>query len=158
MKKVIVAAVSENGVIGRDEDIPWYFPEDLKHFKEVTLNNPVVMGRKTFESLPEDYKPLPDRTNIVLTRSGPDLPESVKVVNSLEDAWSTAEKFGETVYVIGGSSIYRQVLDEADKMVLTRIHDHYEGDTFFPDWNTEDWELVEEDNRGELSFLEYVRT
>jgi len=158
MKKVIVAAVSENGVIGRDGDIPWYFPEDLKHFKEVTLNNPVVMGRKTFESLPEDYKPLPDRTNIVLTRSGPDLPESVKVVNSLEDAWSTAEKFGETVYVIGGSSIYEQTLEDADKLVLTRIHDRYDGDTFFPDWNEENWRLVEENNRGELSFLEYVRS
>ncbi len=158
MKKVLVVAVSENGVIGKDGDIPWYFPEDLKHFREVTIGSPVVMGRKTFESLPEDYTPLPDRTNIVLTRSEVNLPESVKVVNSLKEAWSTAEEHGETVYIIGGSSIYEQTLEDADKLVLTRIHDRYDGDTFFPDWNEENWRLVEEDDRGELSFLEYVRS
>lgn len=158
MEKVVIAAVSENGVIGKNGDIPWYFPEDLKHFKEKTLGHPVVMGRKTYESLPEDYKPLPDRTNIVLTRSEPELDESVETANSLEEAWKKARSTGkDKLFIAGGSKVYEQTLDDADKIVLTRIHDHYEGDSFFPEFDREDYELVSEDDQGEMSFLEYVR-
>jgi len=158
MEKVVIAAVSENGVIGKDGDIPWYFPEDLKHFKEKTLGFPVVIGRKTFESLPEDYKPLPGRTNIVLTRSETELGESVKTANSLEDAWNEAEETGkEKLFIAGGAKIYKQTIKEADRIVLTRIHDRYEGDTFFPDFNRDNWKLEKNDERKELSFLEYVR-
>jgi len=158
MEKVVIAAVSENGVIGRNGEMPWYFPEDLKHFKEKTMGFPVVMGRKTFESLPEKHRPLPGRTNIVLTRSEPELDESVKLVNSLEDAWRKAEETGkEKLFIAGGANIYRQTLPEADKILLTRIHDRYEGDTFFPDFDEDSWELEKKDERKELSFLEYVR-
>lgn len=157
MEKIIVVAVSENGVIGKDGDIPWYYPEDMKHFKEVTMENPVLMGRKTFESLPEDYKPLPGRTNIVLTRSNPELPEEVEKAQKLEEAWEIADSKGDRCFIIGGEGVYRQTLDEADRMILTRIHQSYEGDTYFPDWEEENWKETERDEREELTFIEYVR-
>ena len=157
VEKIVIAAVSENGVIGKDGDIPWHYSEDMKHFKETTMGHPVIMGSNTYRSLPEDYKPLPGRKNIVLTRSGIDTDESVAVVNSLDEAWETAEKESEKAFVIGGASIYEQTLDEADKLVLTRIHDEYDGDTFFPNWDPENWKEIERDDREELSFVEYVR-
>ena len=155
MKKVIIAAVAENMVIGQDGDIPWHFPEDLKHFKEVTMGSPVVMGRGTYESLPEDFKPLPGRTNIVLTSSNPDYKESVKIANSLDEAWQIASEKGEKVYIIGGASVYEQTLDSADKMILTEIHEEYEGDTYFPEFDEEKWKEVERKDREELSFVTY---
>ena len=155
MKKVIIAAVAENMVIGQDGDIPWHFPEDLKHFKQVTMGSPVVMGRGTYESLPEDFKPLPGRTNIVLTRSNPDYEESVKLANSLDEAWQIASEKGEKVYIIGGASVYEQTLDSADKMILTEIHEEYEGDTYFPKFSKEEWKEVERNDREELSFVTY---
>ncbi len=158
MERVIVAAVSENGVIGKDGDIPWHFPEDLKHFRETTMGYPVVMGSSTYRSLPRDYRPLPGRKNIVLTRSGIEAPESVEVANSLDEAWSIAEETGKgKVFIIGGASIYEQVLPDADRMILTEIHQEYDGDTRFPDWDRESWKEVERDDREELSFVEYVR-
>ena len=155
MKKVIIAAVAENMVIGQDGDIPWHFPEDLKHFKEVTMGSPVVMGRGTYESLPEDFKPLPGRTNIVLTSSNPDYKESVKIANSLDEAWQIASEKGEKVYIICGASVYEQTLDSADKMILTEIHEEYEGDTYFPEFDEEKWKEVERNEREELSFVTY---
>lgn len=155
MEKIIVAAVSENRVIGKNGDIPWHLPEDLKHFKQLTMGNPVVMGRKTYESLPDSFRPLPGRTNIVLTRSEPEVPESVELANSLDEAWSIAEEYGEEVYVIGGSSIYEQTIEDADRMVLTRVHESFEGDSFFPDWNKENWEELEREDKEKLSFITY---
>ncbi len=157
LQKIIIAAVSENGVIGKDGDIPWHYSEDMKHFKEKTMDHPVVMGSSTYRSLPEDFKPLPGRKNIVLTRSGIDADESVSVANSLEEAWEIAKEHDEKAFIIGGSTIYEQTLEEADKLVLTRIHEEYEGDTFFPDWNKENWEEKKRDDREELSFVEYQR-
>lgn len=158
MEKIIIVAVSENNVIGKDGDIPWHIPEDLKHFKEKTTENAVIMGRKTFESLPEDYKPLPERKNIVLTRSGLENKyEQVEEVESLEEAYSEAEEFGEKAFIIGGASIYEQTLDQADKLVLTRVHEEYNGDTFFPEINKEKWIEEDRDDREKLSFIEYRR-
>lgn len=158
IQKVIIAAVSENGVIGKNGDIPWHYPEDLKHFKEKTMDHPVIMGSSTYRSLPENFKPLPGRKNIVLTRSGIDVDESVDVANSLEEAWQIAEEHeDEKAFIIGGATIYDQTLEEADKLVLTRIHQEYDGDTFFPDWNKENWEEKKRDEKEELSFLEYER-
>lgn len=156
LEKIIVVAVSENGVIGKDGDIPWHFPEDMKHFKNTTMGNPVVMGSNTYRSLPEDYTPLPGRENIVLTRSGIE-DESVDEANSLEEAWEIADKYSDKVFIIGGASIYEQTLEDADRMILTRIHEEYDGDTFFPDWNQKNWKEVERDDRKELSFIEYVK-
>ena len=157
MEKIIIVAVSENGVIGKDGDIPWHYPEDLKHFKKKTMDHPVIMGSSTYRSLPEDFKPLPGRKNIVLTRSGIDVDESVSVANSLDEAWKIAGEHDEKAFIIGGATIYEQTLKDADKLVLTRIHEEYDGDTFFPDWNKENWKEVKRDELEELSFLEYER-
>lgn len=154
MEKIIIAAVAENGVIGRDGDIPWHYPEDLKHFREKTTGESVIMGRKTYFSLPEDFRPLPDRKNIVLSRSEPDLPENVSQAGSLEEAWDIA---GEKAFIIGGSNVYEQALGEADRMILTEIHQEYEGDTYFPEWNEDDWEEIERNEGDEMDFIEYTR-
>jgi dihydrofolate reductase len=157
LEKVLIAAISENEAIGKDGEIPWHYSEDLKHFKKKTINHPVIMGSSTYRSLPEDFKPLPDRKNIVLTRSGIDVDESVDIANSLDEAWSIAEEHDEKAFIIGGATIYEQTLEDADKLVLTRIHEEYDGDTFFPDWDRENWKEVERDDQEELSFLEYER-
>jgi dihydrofolate reductase len=158
MEKIIIAAVAENGVIGKDGDIPWHYSEDLKHFKQKTTDHSVIMGRKTYFSLPEDFRPLPGRKNIVLSRSNPELPESVNLANSLEEAWDIAENHSGKAFVIGGAGVYEQAMNESDKMILTRIHQEYEGDTYFPERNKENWEEIERDDREELSFVEYRKT
>jgi dihydrofolate reductase len=157
MRKIIVAAMDQDNLIGSGGEIPWHYPEDLKHFREVTEGYPVVMGRKTYFSLPEGFRPLPDRDNIVLSRSDIDLPERVEKAESLEDAWELAGKYSDTVYIIGGAGVYAQTLDEADEMVLTFIHDSFEGDTYFPDWNEENWEEIDREDTEELSFVTYRR-
>ncbi|MFB6241874.1 MAG: dihydrofolate reductase, partial [Candidatus Nanosalina sp.] len=155
MEKIIVAAVAENGVIGDGNDIPWHYPEDMEHFRELTTGHPVVMGSNTYRSLPDDYRPLPGRTNIVLTRSDMEVDESVRLANSLDEAWAIAEKLDDQVYIIGGASVYEQTIEDADRMVITEIHREPEGDTHFPDWDPDNWEEVDRDDRQELSFVEY---
>lgn len=158
MEKIIIAAISENNVIGKDGDIPWHLPEDLKHFKEKTMGNPVIMGRKTFQSLPDDYRPLPGRQNIVLTRSGFE-PESgdVETAEDLEEGFEIASEHGDCAFVIGGASVYREALEDADRMILTRVKRDVDGDTFFPDWNKDEWREVERDEREKLDFVNYIR-
>ncbi|QGA80061.1 dihydrofolate reductase [Candidatus Nanohalobium constans] len=154
MKKIIIAAVAENDVIGKDGEIPWHIPKDLQHFKEKTTGHTVVMGRKTFESLPDSFTPLPDRENIVLTRSDfSPKNESVKLANSLDEAWEKAES--EKIFIIGGAGIYRQTMSEADKMILTEIHEEYKGDTYFPEFSEENWKEVEREEHREFDFAEY---
>ena len=137
MDVVIVAAIASNGVIGADGDLPWQYPADLQHFKKLTMGSPVIMGRRTYESIVDRLDgPLPGRTNIVLTRGvfRPDH-EDVHVVGSIDEGLATASATeAETAFVIGGRSIYRQVLDRglADRLVITRIPDRYEGDTYWP--------------------------
>lgn len=157
-EKIIVAAMDENNVIGKEGDIPWHYPEDMEHFRETTTGYPVVMGRSTYESLPENYRPLPQRKNIVLTRSGIEVPEEVSVARSLEEAWEIAEKTGkEKLFIIGGASVYRQTLDKADRMIITEIHESYDGDTFFPEWDEDNWEEVDRTDKEKLSFVTYTR-
>jgi len=156
----LIAAVADNRVIGRNGEMPWHIPADLRHFKETTMGHPVIMGRRTYESIAADIGgPLPDRTNIVLSRGSPDVPEEVVVVDAIERAVGAARKVAdtETVYVIGGATIYEQFLPRADRLVLTEIHESYEGDTRFPAWNREEWtERRREDHDG-FSFVEYER-
>lgn len=158
MEKIIIAALAENNTIGKDGDIPWDLPEDMKHFKEKTMDHPVIMGRKTYESFPKSVRPLPGRTNIVLTRSGfePE-DESVKVVNSLEEAFQVAEELDDKAFVIGGASVYEEALTDADKMVLTEVHREVDGDTFFPEWDEEVWGEVQRDERDGFDFVEFGR-
>ena len=140
--------MAQNQVIGRNNSLPWHLPEDLKYFKRITLGKPVIMGRKTFESI---GKPLPGRTNIVITRNPQFAAEGVKTVASLEAARELCESITETdgtaeAMVIGGAEIFRQVLPVADRLYLTKIHAEVEGDTFFPAFDHNDWqEIARED-------------
>ena len=155
LKKTIIAAIDQENAIGKNGEIPWHYPEDLKHFRNLTKGETVIMGRKTYFSLPEDFRPLPERENIILTRGNPEVDESVKVMNSLEEAYESAEN--EKVFVAGGASVYDQTLKEADEMILTRVPGTHDGDVFFPDWDEEAWQLTERDESGNLLFERFIR-
>lgn len=157
MKTVIIAAIGRNRVIGRDNGIPWHYPADLRHFRKITLGHPVVMGRRTFESL--SCRPLPGRLNIVVTRNPRyAAPPGVIVCPNLEAARLRCEQEGaETMFVIGGAELYAQALPLADEMALTLVPDEVEGDAFFPEWNPEEWEVIDFREEGGLSFVTYRR-
>lgn len=160
VERVVIAAVAENGVIGNDGDIPWYEPADLRHFKDTTTGHPVIMGRTTYASLPDDYRPLPDRTNIVLTSRDTYGPDDVITAASIDEAFDAAAAVDDTAYVAGGASVYEQVLDQdrVDRMVLTCIPDDPVGDTYFPDWDDDDWTLADQYALSdEVAVNEYVR-
>jgi dihydrofolate reductase len=155
---VCIAAVAENGVIGRDGGMPWHYAEDMRHFKATTMGHPVIMGRTTYKSIAGRLNgPLPGRTNVVLSRSNPDLPEEVVLVHSVEEAMETAAELDDVAFVTGGATVYEQFLPHADEMVLTEIHEEYDGDTHFPEWNPTEWTEVERDDRGEFDFVRYER-
>lgn len=139
MKISIIVAMAENRVIGRDNQLPWHLPADLKHFKATTLGKPILMGRKTWESI---GRPLPERTNIVITRDENYTASGCVVVHSLDAALRAAEHHAE-VMIIGGAELYRQVLPQADTLYLTLVHGEFEGDTRFPQWETDAWREVE---------------
>lgn len=146
--------MTEDRVIGRNEELPWHYPEDLKYFKQKTTGFPVIMGRKTYESLPDNFTPLPNRTNIVLTRSQSF--GSAETASSLDEAYRLAEDTSkEKCFIIGGENVYLQTLDDADRLLITEIHDKYDGDSFFPEFK-EKWVEKSRDNRDELSFVEYI--
>jgi len=156
---VVVAAVAENGVIGRDGAMPWHYPADLRHFKETTLGSPVVMGRRTFESIHDRLgEPLPGRTNVVLTTRDRQFPDGVVRADSIDSAVGAARRTGsESLYVVGGASVYGQFLPLADRLVLTEIHDRVEGDTYFPDVDWAEWTETDREEREELAFVTYER-
>ena len=159
MDLVIIAAISENGVIGVEGRIPWRIKEDMERFRVLTTNHSVVMGRRTYDSLPPRFKPLPNRKNIVL--SGTLEPsEGIYVARDIEEALSLAE--GRETFIIGGRSIYELFLPVADRMEITRVHRYFPGDTFFPDVSWKEWNLVGEEkhtSQDEInySFLSYLR-
>lgn len=150
----IVVATSENNVIGKGNDIPWYIPKDLEHFKKLTTGNTVIMGRKTYESLPKEYRPLPNRFNIVITRDKSYQAKGCLVVNSLEEALRKSDNNRE-IFIIGGGQIYREGLKFAERIYLTKIHKNIEGDTYFPKLN-KFWKLVDEEEKSGFSFLTYI--
>lgn len=134
MRKALIWAQARNRVIGRDNKLPWYLPNDLKYFKAVTLGKPVIMGRKTFDSI---GKPLPGRTNIVLTRQPDDLPDGVVGVSTLAEAYEQAEAVAlingqDEVIVMGGAQVYALALPDADRLYVTHVHADVEGDAHFP--------------------------
>lgn len=144
MKLSMIVAVAENGVIGRNNALPWYLPNDLKYFKQTTMGKPVIMGRKTYESI---GKPLPGRTNIVITRQADYQPEGVKVVNSVEAARELAESVclidgQEEAMIMGGAEIYTLALPHTDRLYLTEVHADVEGDAFFPEYDKSLWQEV----------------
>ena len=157
MELTIIAAISENGVIGKSGKLPWHYSEDLKRFKQLTLNHSVLMGRKTYESI-LNYKgcPLENRTNIVLSsKKYYNSIEGVIFVNSLDEALNKVR--GEKVYIIGGEKVYRLTLPLANKMEITKIHKIVEGDAFFPEYNKDEWKEVKREDREEYSFLTYKK-
>ncbi|MFQ3229323.1 dihydrofolate reductase [Reinekea sp.] len=134
MRVSMIWAMAENNVIGRDNKLPWHLPNDLKYFKQITTGKPVIMGRKTYDSI---GRPLPNRTNIVITRDTRFNAEGVKVVNSLDDAIELAEatclvNAQEEVIVMGGAEIYKLCLPRADRLYVTLVHAEVEGDAYFP--------------------------
>lgn len=153
-----VAAMAENRVIGKNNQMPWHLPADLKHFKTITSGHPVLMGRKTYESI---GKPLPGRTNIILTRdiqySAPDC----VIVHSLEDAVSLANELDmDEIFVIGGAEVYRQLLPQIQRIYLTMIHHEFDGDAHFPELKMEEWKEIsrerhegDEKNEFDYSFV-----
>ena len=157
----IIAAASENNALGKDNQLLWHLPEDFKRFKTLTSGHYIIMGRKTFESFP---KPLPNRTHVIITRQSDYIaPEGCIVVSSLEEAIEACPK-NEDVFIIGGGEIYKQSIDMADKVELTRVHTSVEADTFFPEIDTNIWKLVfeefhpkDEKHGFDFTFLTYVR-
>jgi dihydrofolate reductase len=139
VKIAIVVAMAENRVIGRDNRLPWRLPADLRHFKQVTVGKPVLMGRKTHESI---GRALPERTNIVVTRDRSYMAPGCVVVHSIERALKAAEGYEEAM-VIGGTDFYRQLLPKADRIYLTLVHAEFEGDALFPEINQGVWREVE---------------
>ncbi len=152
MRISMIVAMAENRVIGINNKLPWYLPNDLKYFKQVTMGKPILMGRKTFESI---GKPLPGRTNIVLTRDAAWQAEGVKAVNSLDEAYQLAESTCEIdgqdeIMIIGGDQIYQSSLDGVDRIYLTKVHAEVKGDAFFPDVDWSAWkEVAREDFSAE---------
>lgn len=159
MEVVIIAAVAANGVIGRDGSLPWHLPADLAHFKETTMGHPVIMGRVAFEDvLSHLEEPLPGRTNIVLSRSGVEAPPDVNVVSSLEAALEVAAvQRSDVAFVAGGATVYEQTLNRADRMILSELHDAYEGDVTFPAWDESAWRVVSRTDREDFDIVEYER-
>ncbi len=140
MKIAMIAAMANNRVIGLDNDMPWHLPDDLKFFKANTTGKPVIMGRKTFESI--GSRPLPNRPNIVISRNAELSIPGVQVFQSVDEALQGLESV-EEVIIMGGGQLYQQMLPRADRLYLTLIDVQLEGDTFFPDWTKMAWNELE---------------
>ncbi len=148
IKVAQIVAAAENGVIGKDNDMPWKISSDLQYFKKVTMHKPVIMGRKTFDSI---GKPLPGRTNIVITRDTNFTAEGVITAHSVEMALDVAKSMAEAkglkeVMVIGGAQIYALCLPETGRLYLTRIHAEIDGDTYYPDLNPDEWQDLDRED------------
>jgi dihydrofolate reductase len=137
MSLALIVAVAENGVIGKDNALPWHISEDLRYFKQTTMGRPLIMGRKTFESI---GKPLPGRRNIVVSRNPEWRAAGVATAKSLDDA--VAQCGDGEAFVIGGASLFAEALPKAERLYLTEVHRAYDGDVRFPAWRREDWREI----------------
>ncbi|MEE3235514.1 MAG: dihydrofolate reductase [Candidatus Latescibacterota bacterium] len=157
MIKSIIAAVSENGVIGRENGIPWNYPEDWRHFRKTTHGYPIIAGRKTYESF--QIHPLPGRLNIILSHDADyHAPGDAPVYNDLQLAFERAKKEGKgKVFILGGAQIYLQTMPVCEEMIITFIPKKVDGDAFFPEWNPKEWKEVKSIHEGELVFKTYHR-
>ena len=159
MDLTIIVAVSENNVIGINNKLPWNIKEDKERFKDLTEDHPVIMGRKTYESIPPKFRPLPQRKNIILSStlaSG----EGIYIARNIEEALGLTDD--NDSYVIGGKKVYESFLPRVSKIELTKIHKHFDGDTFFPEVDWKDWNLIYEEKNLSgsglpYSFLTYIR-
>ena len=155
MQIIIIAAIAQNGVMGKDNKIPWHYKEDFQHFKQLTLNHVIVMGRKTYESI---GKPLPGRTNIVVSRNkNLHCPGCILAASSHEAVRYAQQHNAEKLFIIGGSSLYEEGLKIADILELTFINRSVEGDTYFPEWNKKSWRETKREDHDEFSFVTFQR-
>jgi dihydrofolate reductase len=156
----IICAMDENRLIGKNNELPWHLPADLAFFKQNTLGKPILMGRKTYESI---GRPLPGRQNIIITSNGDYRIEGCDICQSIDEALELAADQQE-IMLIGGASLYQQTLDKAQQLYLTRIHSSFEGDAWFPEFNLDDWievwredRFADEKNQYDFSFIKYSR-
>lgn len=156
----LIAAAAENNALGKDNAMLWHLPDDFKRFKEITTGHYIIMGRKTFESFP---KPLPNRTHVIITRQKGYTQEGCIVVDSMENAIAACPK-EEDIFIIGGGEIYNLGMPFADIIELTRVHDSFEADAFFPEINRNEWELISEEyhpadekHKVDFSFQTFAR-
>lgn len=144
MKISIIVAIGDNRAIGKDNRLLWRLPADMKFFKETTSGHPIITGRRNYESIPEAFRPLPNRKNIVVTSQRNYAAPGAVVVHSLEDALAEARKIADgEIFVIGGGKVYAEALEKKliDRMYITHVHADFEADTFFPGWNAADWSV-----------------
>ena len=160
MKLAIIVATDQQGLIGKENDLPWRLSADLQYFRRVTMGKPIIMGRNTHESI---GRALPGRKNIIVTKNKNYQAEGCTVVNSIPDALLACEQV-EEVMIMGGASLYEQLLPQADKLYLTQVHASLTGDTWFPDWQINEWsELSREDHQADekndyaYSFIVYEK-
>jgi dihydrofolate reductase len=158
---VVIAAVARNRVIGKDNQLIWNIPEDMAHFKALTAGHTVIMGRKTWESLPPRFRPLPGRRNIVISRQGDYAAPGGEVANSLENALNLAST-ANTAFIIGGEQIYQQAMSLADRLEITEVELEPEGDAWFPEIPATDWKVAQKNTPSSqsgtgFSFLTYCR-
>lgn len=156
-----IVACSENWVIGKDNKLLWYLPEDLKRFKAVTMLHPVIMGRLTWESIPEKYRPLIGRTNIVISSNKDYKSKGAIIVSSIDDAIQKAIEYDKKeIFIIGGSSIYEQTLDIINRIYLTKIYKYFEGDSFYKKID-DNWSITSKEDKSfenlNYSFINYER-
>ena len=154
MKISLIVAMSKNRVIGRDNKMPWHLSADLKRFRAITMNSPILMGRKTFESI---GKPLDGRTNLILSKNVNYQPQGCFVFQSLELALNEAKKYGEELFIIGGATLYEIALPLAKRLYLTDIQAEFEGDTLFPEFDVNEWneiacEQIDNDEKVDFSY------
>ena len=166
MRKALIVAMSRNRVIGRNNKLPWYLPGDLKYFKQATMGKPIIMGRRTWESI---GKALPGRLNIVVSSKELELPPGVAKVETLDEAFKKAEAQAmldgvDEVMVIGGGQVYEAVLPDIDRIYITQVHAEIEGDAFFPEIDLEQWQEIgredfsaSDNNPYDYSFVVYQR-
>ncbi|WP_110112260.1 dihydrofolate reductase [Bacillus sp. CGMCC 1.16541] len=135
----LIAAMDKQRLIGKENDLPWRLPEDLKHFKKITTGHTVVMGRKTFESI---RKPLPNRTNVIVTHQKAYQPDGTTVVHSLDELENLDQELNDELFVIGGATLYEQMINVASRLYITHIDEVFEGDTYFPEIDLTKWKVV----------------
>jgi len=167
MKVSIIVAVANENVIGKDNDLVWHLPKDMKFFMDTTLHHYVIMGRKNYESIPEKYRPLKNRMNVIVTRNKDFQAPDCSIVSSIREGIDVAKANGEKeCFIIGGGQIYKESLEMnvVDKMYITHIDEEFEGDTFFPNFNKEDWNLrvlsehqKDEKNAHNFIVIEYTK-
>ncbi len=149
----IIAAMAKNRVIGKNNQLPWHLPDDLKNFKNFTAGNTVVMGHKTFLSI---GRPLPNRNNVVISSLLPPT-SGVDICKSFEEGMEKARSYGREIFISGGASVYAQALPVADRMFLSYVKKDYDGDVFFPEFNQDDWNIEQKTDFPDFELVKYVR-